>query len=159
MQATIDHLEHLVNNLPNNVNHFDDDALSELRTELSELLSTLNMYKEKYQNDILARLRKANIERDKEVFANELNTFPVEYWVMALAGEVGELANKVKKKMRLKGNHSYTSNISEDEISEEVADIQIYLDIVAIKLHIDLKEALIKKFNSSSKKFKSTITL
>lgn len=67
-------------------------------------------------------------------------------WICAVVGELGELANLVKKVKR--------GDISLEEarpaIAKELADVQIYLDITAFRLGVDLGEATVKKFNEVS---------
>ncbi len=74
-------------------------------------------------------------------------------WLQALVGEVGEYANLRKKFER--------GDISEqqfkEEASKEIADIQIYLDILAFRLGIDLSDAVVNKFNEVSRRVNSTI--
>jgi NTP pyrophosphatase (non-canonical NTP hydrolase) len=69
-------------------------------------------------------------------------------WAGALAGEVGELANMVKKVRR--------GDVTLDEVREyigkEIADCQIYLDIIAGQAGIDLGAATVAKFNETSRK-------
>lgn len=66
-------------------------------------------------------------------------------WTNALAGEVGELCNKIKKIRRGEA-------IPNEQLEEELADIQMYLDLVADQLGIDLEKATIDKFNKVSEK-------
>ena len=74
-------------------------------------------------------------------------------WLQALVGEVGEYANLRKKFER--------GDISEQqfktEAGKEIADIQIYLDILAFQLGIDLSEAITNKFNEVSRRVSSSI--
>ena len=76
-------------------------------------------------------------------------------WMTALVGEVGEAANIMKKVRR--------GDISLDEarpyLSEELGDIQTYLDILAYKLDIDLGEATRDKFNKVSQRVGSDVKL
>ena len=69
-------------------------------------------------------------------------------WLQALTGEVGEYANLRKKFER--------GDISQAEFDleapDELADIQTYLDILAMQINVDLGKATIKKFNEVSKR-------
>lgn len=67
-------------------------------------------------------------------------------WMVAVVGEVGELANIMKKVRR--GDFDMADVY--DKISDELADIQIYLDLLADQLGVDLGEATRAKFNSKS---------
>jgi NTP pyrophosphatase (non-canonical NTP hydrolase) len=44
-------------------------------------------------------------------------------------------------------------------VSDEIADVAIYLDLLAARLGINLEEAVVKKFNEVSEKIGSTYTL
>lgn len=67
-------------------------------------------------------------------------------WLQAITGELGEYANVRKKFER--------GDMSEDEFKElatnELADVMIYLDILAFRLGINLGQATILKFNQKS---------
>lgn len=69
-------------------------------------------------------------------------------WLQALVGEIGEYANFRKKFER--------GDITEEEFKleakKELADIQIYLDLLALNLDIDLGRATKEKFNEVSKR-------
>lgn len=86
-------------------------------------------------------------------------------WLQALTGELGEFANLRKKLER--GDLS----LSEFEIhaAKELADIQTYLDILAMRCldtdgcphptGIDLGQATVDKFNEVSERVGSTVRL
>lgn len=67
-------------------------------------------------------------------------------WVMAVTGELGELANLLKKVKR----GDYTPEQAHREVGNELADIQGYLDILAFQLGHDLGEVTSIKFNAVS---------
>lgn len=67
-------------------------------------------------------------------------------WMTALTGEVGELANMLKKR------RTGQVVIPDVEIEKEIADIQIYLDLLALFLKVDLAQATISKFNEVSQR-------
>lgn len=69
-------------------------------------------------------------------------------WAVALAGEVGELLNMLKKVRR--GDYSISEK--ETEIAHEFADIQIYLAKLASECWVDLAAATVEKFNLVSDK-------
>ena len=69
-------------------------------------------------------------------------------WLQALVGEVGEYANFRKKFER----GDITEEVFLIEAEKELADIQIYLDLLALQLGIDLGQATKKKFNEVSKR-------
>lgn len=106
----------------------------------------------------LAALRPVNVQRAKEGFKCYDNQ-PLTYWTTALAGEVGELCNMIKKMQRVEkggidGGSSYTAkDISKAMLKEEIGGIAIYLDLLASLLDIDLEDAIIDTFNSKSEKY------
>ncbi len=67
-------------------------------------------------------------------------------------GEGGELCNMLKKRRRGEA-------IPDKDIAHELADIQIYLDLLAQRLGINLEAAVIEKFNIVSAKRGSDIRL
>ncbi len=103
------------------------------------------------------RLRIANVDRLPN-FKNKLGNlahsrpdgsdWSPSQWLQALIGEIGEYANIRKKYER--GDIPYHEFIKEAE--KELADVQIYLDILAFQLRIDLGQAVINKFNEVSKR-------
>lgn len=76
-------------------------------------------------------------------------------WFQAMIGEAGEYANLRKKFER--------GDISQEEFNreaaKELADIQIYLDLLAFRLGINLSGAVIAKFNEVSLRVGSPIHL
>lgn len=106
----------------------------------------------------LSAMRPINVERATEGFKCYDNQ-PMTYWTTALAGEVGELCNMIKKLQRvekggLDGGSSYTAkDINKEMLKEEIGGIAIYLDLLASLLDIDLEEAIIDTFNSKSEKY------
>jgi NTP pyrophosphatase (non-canonical NTP hydrolase) len=77
-------------------------------------------------------------------------------WAVALAGEVGEACNIIKKMNRerdnLLGNKDSDVKL-EWALAMELADIFIYLDLLATHCSIDLANAIRTKFNATSEKF------
>lgn len=67
-------------------------------------------------------------------------------WLQATVGELGELANMLKKVNR--GDYSFEEG--REAIAKEFADVAIYLDLFAYQFRIDLGEAVRKKFNEVS---------
>jgi NTP pyrophosphatase (non-canonical NTP hydrolase) len=106
----------------------------------------------------LAALRPINVQRAKEGFKC-YNNQPLTYWTTALAGEVGELCNMIKKMQRVErggvdGGSSYTAkDITRNMLKEEIGGIAIYLDLLASLLDISLEEAIIDTFNGKSEKY------
>jgi NTP pyrophosphatase (non-canonical NTP hydrolase) len=101
------------------------------------------------------RLRAANIQR-LPLFKNTLgiaahttrdgSDWSPAQWLQALVGELGEYANQRKKFER--GDIAQTTFYA--AASEELADVAVYLDLLACRLGIDLGMAIIAKFNRTS---------
>ena len=106
----------------------------------------------------LRAFRELNISRARTGFRCYDNQ-PLTYWTTALAGEVGELCNMIKKMERVQrggidGGSSYTAkDIDKNMLKEEIGGIAIYLDLLASLLDIDLQEAIVDTFNEKSKKY------
>ena len=104
----------------------------------------------------LESFRALNVERARDGFRCYDNQ-PLTYWTTALAGEVGELCNMVKKMQRVErggvdGGSSYTAkDITKEKLKEEIGGIAIYLDLMASLLDIDLGEAIRDTFNDKSR--------
>ena len=71
-------------------------------------------------------------------------------WMVAVTGEVGELANKLKKLRR--GDFDLTNVQSRTSVMEEVGDIIVYMDLLAKRLGMTLEECVTYTFNRVSKK-------
>lgn len=69
-------------------------------------------------------------------------------WLQALVGELGEYANKRKKFER--GDIDFDEFMT--EACKELADVQIYLDLLAFRLQINLGIATLEKFNEVSRR-------
>jgi len=67
-------------------------------------------------------------------------------WLQAMVGEVGEYANTRKKYER----GDITLEEFQREGGKELADVQIYLDLLALQLGINLGQATQDKFNEVS---------
>lgn len=69
-------------------------------------------------------------------------------WLEALVGELGEYANE-RKKFRRGDIDEATFKM---KAAKELADVMIYLDILAMQLGIDLGQATQDKFNEVSER-------
>jgi|GEM_PF-6124483 len=77
--------------------------------------------------------------------------FGIEFALLELFGEVGELANQIKKQIR--SEHGLAGgSIDRDNMRRELADVVITADLLARKLNIDLGSAVVEKFNLTSDK-------
>lgn len=78
-------------------------------------------------------------------------------WATALAGEMGEACNVVKKLRRAETGAINAGDPPVEELVEmlalECADVLIYLEILASHYGIDLGEATVTKFNQTSEKY------
>ena len=105
----------------------------------------------------LKEFRQVNMQRAIEGFRCYDNQ-PITYWTTALAGEVGELCNMIKKIQRVEkggidGGSSYSAkDITPEMLKEEIGGIAIYLDLLASLLDISLEDAIVQTFNSKSEK-------
>lgn len=96
-------------------------------------------------------LREANVKMTEECFPVSLDWDEAD-WMLALIGEVGELANWLKKRKR-------GETIPDDAIKYEIADIQFYLDKLANYENINMEEALREKYNIVATRFNSNLKL
>ena len=124
------------------------------RTNVAASLSTQNSDAEELT---FTEWRKANLSRCERWHPGGLSDWTLNDWMTAVCGEVGELANECKKLKRLQDG--VTGNLDgRDEaairqaIADEIADVAIYLDILAASEKIDLAAAIVSKFNETSKK-------
>lgn len=76
-------------------------------------------------------------------------------WLQAMVGEVGEYANIRKKYER----GDITLEEFQKEAGKELADIQIYLDLLALQLGINLGQVTTDKFNEVSDRVGASIKL
>lgn len=97
----------------------------------------------------LETLRILNPKRCK-AFGHSVFEKPITFWSTAVAGEVGELCNFIKKQER--------GDVVDDiDIAKEAADIVIYLDLLCTHKNIDLCKAVRQKFNEVSDRVNSDI--
>lgn len=82
---------------------------------------------------------------------SEKNIQQLQFLVLSLAGEVGEMANCVKKVVR--GDENLVS--SKDSISEELTDVFIYVLKLAYQMNIDLEKTYLQKLEANKLRFKS----
>lgn len=88
-------------------------------------------------------------------FNHRLSSWSASDWITATTGELGEMANIVKKLNRVRdgipGNDRSTEELKA-AFADELADVFIYLDLLAQSQGVDLESAVISKFNRTSKK-------
>jgi NTP pyrophosphatase (non-canonical NTP hydrolase) len=95
-------------------------------------------------------LRRANATRQDEWDKDDNVT--ASYRGNELAGEVGEACNVIKKLERERfGMVGSRSSIA--ALAEELADVIICVDLIAMQYSIDLETAVQDKFNATSVKY------
>lgn len=94
-------------------------------------------------------LRAANAARQLKWDAD--NQITAAYRGNELAGEVGEACNVIKKlereRLGIRG-----SRATVDDLADELADVLICADLIAMQYGIDLDAAVSRKFNATSQK-------
>lgn len=96
-------------------------------------------------------LSEANLTRCEKSF-HMCDDWSPSDWMTAVAGEVGEAANMIKKLRR-------GEDIPLIEVGKELADAVIYLDLLAQRLRINLGMAVRDKFNEVSDRVGSDVKL
>ncbi len=94
-------------------------------------------------------LRDANVARQAEWCPEQVPD--LSFRGNELAGETGEVCNVIKKLERERHGWRGTRDTKE-HLAEELADVVISADLIAIAAGIDLNEAVEKKFNDTSEK-------
>lgn len=99
---------------------------------------------------MLEDLRRANVSRQEEWDPSDKIT--LSYRGNEAAGELGEACNLIKKMERehlgLRG-----SRTTAEQLAEELADVIICVDLIALHVGIDLSAAVTRKFNLTSEKY------
>ncbi len=95
-------------------------------------------------------LRAANVARDQE-WNTGSERVSMTFRATELAGEVGEACNVIKKLERERIG-LVGSRDTKEHLAEELADIVICTDLVAMDAGIDLDAAIAAKFNATSEK-------
>jgi NTP pyrophosphatase (non-canonical NTP hydrolase) len=100
----------------------------------------------------LATLREANLLRSKQ-YKNARGELVAQQWGLsqwsnACLGELGEAANVIKKIER----GDFTLDTAREDLGKELADVMIYLDLLAHAAGISLDTATINKFNEVSER-------
>lgn len=97
----------------------------------------------------LAALRLANAARAVEWSGN--TALDLSFRGNELAGETGEACNVIKKLERERMGYA-GSRATLEQLAEELADVIICVDLVAMQVGIDMGEAVRRKFNLTSAK-------
>lgn len=105
--------------------------------------------------DQVTTINRARASRWHPGFPND-DTWSIADWSNAMCGEAGEAANVVKKIRRYESGLQGVGDPSEDDLrsmlAHELADVYLYLDLVASKVGIDLPAAVVEKFNIVSER-------
>lgn len=107
-------------------------------------------------HDSIRHITLVNRTRSLRWHPKGLESWSMSDWATALAGEVGELCNVVKKLNRVRddlpGNKESEDQLWES-LRDEIADVYLYLDLFAQgAAHMDLAECVKVKFNKTSEK-------
>lgn len=127
----------------------EENLLRELAEEGSRL--------PRHKTWTLADLRDATIRRQAEWCSNGENP-DLSFRAMELAGEVGEACNVAKKIERER--HGWRgSRATLNDLAQEIADVVICADLMALAAGIDLMAAVRAKFNATTDKVGLTVKL
>lgn len=101
-------------------------------------------------------LKGVNVRRCETAF-HKLNEWTPTDWACAMAGEMGEACNLIKKLRRLDGADKGKDTPKERAkltrmIGEELADTVIYADLLTARLGLSLGDEVRKKFNKVSRR-------
>jgi len=99
-------------------------------------------------------LRTKNVKRCEEAFPT-CKDWTLADWMNATVGKLGELANILKKVKR----GDFPMESVAEEVGKEIADVAIYLDLMAAKAGVNLADAIIQKFNEVSDRRNCAIKL
>lgn len=81
---------------------------------------------------------------------NDSNIETLEFLLISIFGEIGEASNLVKKIVR----GDFLLSEKKEELSEEIADVFIYLIKICNQLDIDLEKEYLKKMKKNDERFK-----
>jgi NTP pyrophosphatase (non-canonical NTP hydrolase) len=98
--------------------------------------------------------QQVNARRCRELF--DENSHNEEFYCIAIAGEVGEMCNEVKKVLR--GDYPMTPTIRK-KILEELVDVMTYCDLMITKLGGNTEVEIVRKFNTVSDRRKCSIKI
>ena len=102
---------------------------------------------------LLHKFRTANVTRCNRWHPAGITSWSSSDWLTAVTGELGELASLLKMRNRERdGLIGNKFSPTDQQIANEIADVFIYLDLLAASFNIDLEEAVINKFNEVSER-------
>ena len=88
---------------------------------------------------------------DWAIAITENNLEILEFLIICIMGELGELSNTVKKVVR----GDFHLDTKKEQIEEEITDIFIYVVKLCNQLNIDLEANFIKKLEYNKERFKN----
>jgi NTP pyrophosphatase (non-canonical NTP hydrolase) len=86
-------------------------------------------------------------------FNHTLNAWSLSDWITAVTGEIGEAANIVKKLNRIRDGirgNTHTEKELRQKLATEIADVYIYLDLLAAAAGFRLSEIVTSAFDEKS---------
>lgn len=108
------------------------------------------MFESEFEGEFLYKLRAASIARDREMLKHLNNIqFSLSFRGNELAGETGEVCNILKKLDRERLG-VVGSRATIEQLGDELADVIICTDLIAMDLNIDLIPITYRKFNKTS---------
>jgi NTP pyrophosphatase (non-canonical NTP hydrolase) len=133
-----------------------NDPAFQRKLRRHELLAALNQGAS-LQGHTIASISTINRKRARRWHPKGIEDWTILEWAGAMAGEAGEAANAAKKVRRLeqrlrqrKGPVDMASAIA--KLAGEIADTYLYLDLMAARANIDLRAAIVAKFNEVSER-------
>lgn len=103
----------------------------------------------------LREFSSVNLQRALRWHPNGIDEWSPSDWMVALVGEVGELANVMKKLNRIRDGIAGNKETEEElkaALAKEIGDIPPYLDLLAQRYNLDVSSCTINKFNDVSKR-------
>jgi NTP pyrophosphatase (non-canonical NTP hydrolase) len=105
--------------------------------------------------DSMAHISIISLKRALRWHPAGLRSWSLSDWYTALAGECGEAGNVIKKLNRVRdgivGNKETPEQLRQS-LGDELADVYLYLDLLAQAAEIDLPAAIERKFNAVSER-------
>src|SRR5579863_8864575 len=105
--------------------------------------------------DSLSHISDVSLARCLRWHPGGLQSWSLSDWGVALAGECGEVCDVIKKLNRVRdgmgGNKRSPAELRAD-LADEIADVYLYLDLLAQAAGVDLSSAVTKKFNEVSER-------
>lgn len=86
---------------------------------------------------------------------NGLDSWTESDWACALAGEVGELCNVIKKRNRVRDNlqqRGTNEGALQHNLKMEIGDVYVYLDLLARRVGLNLEDCVRDTFNRISER-------